>query len=417
MRPESPKSRRDRLVVCPNSLQCHSALVQIDADERNTPGPIHSQGRTLRVSGRKPLRDVKEVTFSFRSLHGFTLVEVLVVVAIIGTIVGLLMPAIQSAREAARRVTCQNNLKQTTLAVLAYETSRKRFPVAVTGRANDPNPCDSNVADKRQNWIVRVLPFLEETSVYNRFDLSKSPTDESNRPARASRITTLLCPTDSNNRQRFMGSSGGESTMYGDDWERGNYGANSSLRFLGNDCCDGEATGSSAAGWADRFRRGVMGFNTAVTAAEITDGLSKTALLLELRAGLTSYDGRGVWALGMPGASSLWAHGGIFHDANGPNGMFYAADDIPNCFQLRNQFGTYQLGEMSMGCYPGGTTYWQGATARSMHVGGIFISFADGSVRWINDFIDVMPSTQNALSVWDKLMLSADGQHVSSDGF
>ena len=348
------------------------------------------------------------------SRRAFTLVELLVVIAIIGTLIGLMLPAVQSVREAARRMSCQNNLKQISLAVLGYEAASKRFPAAVTGLP-DVMPCDSTVSAKRANWVVSVLPYLEEQAVRDAYDLSQSPCDPVNKRARSTQIQSMLCPSDAFNRQPFMGSTGQESQDYGDDWARGNYGANSSLRFLGNDCCDGEATGSSPAGWADNNRRGVMGYNTAVRAADIVDGMSKTTLLLELRAGLTSYDGRGVWALGMPGASSLWAHGGIFHDANGPNTHWYAADDVINCFQLRNEFGTDGLGDKCMGCYPGGRMYWQGAGARSMHPGGLCVSMADGSVRWITDLIQVLPSDPTNVSIWDRLMLSADGQTVPAD--
>src|SRR5690348_11561425 len=61
--------------------------------------------------------------------RGFTLVELLVVIAIIGILVALLLPAIQAAREAARRSQCSNNMKNLALAVLNFESSKKRLPM------------------------------------------------------------------------------------------------------------------------------------------------------------------------------------------------------------------------------------------------------------------------------------------------
>ncbi|MFK7737195.1 MAG: DUF1559 domain-containing protein [Pirellulaceae bacterium] len=109
---------------------------------------------------------------SFTTKSGFTLVELLVVIAIIGILVGLLLPAVQSAREAARRMQCQNNLKQMGLALLNYESAYRRFPMAMMSHperncASGPECGSSPYDDDGFGWQSKILPFIEQTNLYN----------------------------------------------------------------------------------------------------------------------------------------------------------------------------------------------------------------------------------------------------------
>jgi prepilin-type N-terminal cleavage/methylation domain-containing protein/prepilin-type processing-associated H-X9-DG protein len=106
---------------------------------------------------------VHSPTLSRRSgSKGFTLVELLVVIAIIGVLVSLLLPAVQAAREAARRMQCTNNLKQYGLGLHNYHDVFKAFPLGSTG-PNHPLP--------RAGWQVRILPFMEQTALWDQLHM------------------------------------------------------------------------------------------------------------------------------------------------------------------------------------------------------------------------------------------------------
>ncbi len=94
----------------------------------------------------------------------FTLVELLVVIAIIGVLVALLLPAVQAARESARRMSCQNNLKQLGLAIHNYESSAKVLP---PGGMPSPRNVSGNYG---VSWLAIILPYMEGNSVYDQFD-------------------------------------------------------------------------------------------------------------------------------------------------------------------------------------------------------------------------------------------------------
>ena len=139
-----------------------------------------------------------------RSRRGFTLVELLVVIAIIGILVALLLPAIQAAREAARRNQCLSQIKQLALACQTYADSRQSLPLASTApfvqnaavtvkyatvqaapmnSAADANGTPATTITKPPgiypgswgdgySWIVQILPYMEENTLYQRLQQS-----------------------------------------------------------------------------------------------------------------------------------------------------------------------------------------------------------------------------------------------------
>jgi prepilin-type N-terminal cleavage/methylation domain-containing protein len=113
-----------------------------------------------------------------KSIVGFTLVELLVVIAIIGILVALLLPAIQAAREAARRIDCQNHLKQTGLALQNFVSAKGVFPTG--GDVINPvlsnylvNGIPNGPEKQGLGWGYQLLPFLEQGNLFDITDINK----------------------------------------------------------------------------------------------------------------------------------------------------------------------------------------------------------------------------------------------------
>ena len=355
-----------------------------------------------------------------RKRPGFTLVELLVVIAIIGILVALLLPAVQSAREAARRSQCSNNLKQLGLALLTYESAVGLFPPSAHWQSGVSTE-ERNHARLSESWGILILPYLEHQNVYDNYNFDSFVTANENALVRGTELPVMLCPTDTFNRQPFNGTACPSSDQAGDGWARGNYGANGAVGFNNDTATCNEnppacAAGPDSPGWLDHRVRGVMGANVSVPIKGILDGTSKTILLAELRAGIHECDMRGTWAFS-GGPSAIWGAGYIHGDARGPNPAHWASDDVWSCDDFKPPVrGHRELANMGMPCFPNHNNQ---QAPRSMHNGGVFVAFADGSVHWISDFIDTTSGDgiANNFSVWDRLLLSADTQPTPGDAY
>jgi hypothetical protein len=121
------------------------------------------------------------------------MIELLVVIVIIGVLVSLLLPAVNSSREATRRVMCQNNLRQISLATISFAEVKGAFPPARLEPALDAEPGNA-CGGEHPSWMVRVLPFMEESATFVEWDVN-SPYDTHSESLRNRTVSTFICPT------------------------------------------------------------------------------------------------------------------------------------------------------------------------------------------------------------------------------
>lgn len=251
------------------------------------------------------------------SRRGFTLIELLVVITIIAILAALLLPAINAVRESARRTQCLNNIRQLGLACVTHENTYKYFPMASTSdgtfvtaipgkqasNGTIPTAVDTTVAG--YSWIVQVLPYMEEGTLYDDISnvskkfklhamdpgLSKTGTATAHFATRV--IPSLRCP-------KFAGGELATATEYASFKPAiGNYVALVGTHIRRTAPIGVEENGAMASKQA----RNGKGYKV----EELTDGTSKTLLLTESREINYGswYDGQCTWVTGMRDQSGM----------------------------------------------------------------------------------------------------------------
>lgn len=270
-------------------------------------------------------------------LHGFTLVELLVVIGIFSTLVGMTLSGIQRVRESAARTRCSNNLRQFALAIHQYHD---------TGRSLPPALRDENDAYPYMNWQTRVLPWIECLQLWGAAEAAYRQDKRFWAPphheVRATVLKLSVCPSDG----RELGNIAAIPTGF--------------THYLG---VSGSKPGD-----------GTLFLNSRVRLVEILDGTSNTMLIGERPP--SSNERYGWWyaGTGQIHDGSLDAHMAVRQ----LNYSFYA----PTCPRGPYSFRSGRSDDLCDAFH-----FW------SSHGGGGNFAFADGSVRFLTYAADpILPA-------------------------
>jgi prepilin-type N-terminal cleavage/methylation domain-containing protein/prepilin-type processing-associated H-X9-DG protein len=357
---------------------------------------------------------------------GFTLIELLVVIAIIAVLISLLLPAVQSAREAARRAQCVNNIKQIVLACFSYENQTGTFPPdsIADGQWSTYAPNSPQGATSTWwAWPSFILPQMEQAPVYNSINYSWDCCNVVNRTVYLTLISSFFCPTDDsahlfNDRvyidvwlpnngfgnlitaapTNYVGSQGDMQNNTIFDYlcvDPAQIAFKAANGYASNGCTPPPSGGTGSAPF-----RGIFGdcSNAAsIKIAQISDGTSNTMMIGEnspnLNSGLAWVSGNDIyattilpmnWMTNLKNGQTDPATGEVCSPAAWNPGL---PTQFVHCFN--NQW------------------YYQGF--KSFHPGGCNFGFADGSVKFLKQSINVR--TYMALST------RAGGEVVSSDAY
>jgi len=334
-----------------------------------------------------------------RQRRGFTLIELLVVIAIIAVLIALLLPAVQAAREAARRAQCVNNLKQIGLGMMNYESTHGSFAPGEKG-------CCWGT------WCVFLLPFIEQTALYNAWNSAGSNVPSggnydgylryvgaANTTVTYSLISGYTCPSDPNGGATNAGTIRyhNYAVNYGNTDQAQNSAypvpspVNPSLiaTFLGAPFTDIGSPAADDTGYATGF---TTGGTTKI--AQITDGLSNTLMASELIIAGPPNDLRGY---------TWWGPSTSFNAIIPPNSTYPDAMGNGGCSALSPPCTTGT---------PNNPTSGQPETylaARSKHSGGVNAAMCDGSVRFFKNSINIV--------TWMAVSSTRGGEVISADSY
>jgi len=329
---------------------------------------------------------------------GFTLIELLVVIAIIAILIALLLPAVQQAREAARRTQCKNNLKQIGIALHNYHDTHSCLPpMKIWANGIDcigGTPWDNTGG---WSWRVMILPFVEQSTMYNRIDFVNHHSQavcigspNSWGAFTGTPIAGYICPSDPT--PAIIGANAGS-----------NYGAvvsasaQSKLVF-------GQGSGSIT---FERLAAVFQMNNTGpvkVRLDDIKDGTSNTIAVAEVfRGRRTVIRGGGGYGLDGAGRCHRWMVEGAC-EVTGTLGRGGTMGDMSGGFQ-GNPGGQLQVGVTTAPTADGGPNdgradqaSWNGENdegvhdgfrpSSSRHTGGVQVLLGDGSVKFSSDNVD-----------------------------
>jgi len=359
---------------------------------------------------------------SYPRRRAFTLIELLVVIAIIAVLIALLLPAVQAAREAARRSQCVNNLKQIGLSVHNYISQVGSFPaMCLRNNATD--------ATYRLGWGAAVLANIEQGNVFSALNFSIGMRDKSkaNQTAANVEVATYICPSEAQKTR--------PSTLYGACNYVASLGGPGPISMYSGVIVPATESGLAAGYFWNNGKNACFGIESVI------DGTSNTAMFSERALGVADLSvpylrGGANWkrteytaTVDLPSSvldkgdaatalsfvqsckSIPASQADTSGAANGPGWSWAITMPI---FSTNISYSHFMTPNQATCTYPsdpalGWGGVWAAITANSQHPGGVNACFADGSVRFIKDSID--------LKTWWALGSRNLGEVISSDSY